>query len=68
MASVDSTGDPYIGLPFIPEVVNEHGYWIFNCPVLGPDGRCGDYENRPATCRSYEPGVDALCVLHHAMG
>lgn len=27
-----------------------------------PDGRCGDYENRPALCRSFEPQSEALCV------
>lgn len=33
------------------------------CPVLGADGLCTDYENRPETCRIYHPGVEALCVL-----
>lgn len=33
-----------------------------NCSLIGADGRCMDYENRPAVCRVFEPGTDALCV------
>lgn len=35
----------------------------FDCINLTPDGRCGDYENRPGLCRRYEPGQDALCAI-----
>jgi Fe-S-cluster containining protein len=31
------------------------------CPNLLPDGRCGDYENRPEVCRSFKP--DEICEL-----
>lgn len=34
----------------------------FSCPKLGDDGRCTIYENRPDTCRNYEPASDRLCV------
>lgn len=37
--------------------------WVFwSCKNLTPEGRCGDYENRPELCRTYEPGQDLLCV------
>jgi Fe-S-cluster containining protein len=67
------------GLPF--EVADTHGPWIadetserpgkeyvihrWRCPLLNPDGRCGDYENRPTLCRSFEPALDRLCVHYH---
>lgn len=41
------------------------------CPVLTPEGRCGDYENRPALCRDFPPqgpGGNNLCVLAHDEG
>jgi Fe-S-cluster containining protein len=61
------------GLPFIPleTYVSEHpdqvdGYvgirWT--CKNLTPEGRCGDYENRPNLCRIYEPGQDKLCAVY----
>ena len=34
----------------------------FGCPKLLPNGRCGDYENRPEICRIFEPASDQLCV------
>jgi len=34
----------------------------FSCPLLDENGRCGDYENRPETCRMFEPTSDNLCV------
>ncbi|MCK5607556.1 YkgJ family cysteine cluster protein [Candidatus Pacearchaeota archaeon] len=38
--------------------------WWFTCPVLGKDGRCGDYENRPRVCKSFVPGGgDELCLI-----
>lgn len=55
-------------LPFLPlyRVPAKHrgpydGGWRFWCPLLGRDGRCTDYENRPETCRDFEPLSDPLC-------
>lgn len=31
------------------------------CSRQLPDGRCGDYENRPQVCRDFK--ADAFCVL-----
>lgn len=31
----------------------DSGLLIFQCNVLGEDGRCGDHENRPDICREY---------------
>jgi Fe-S-cluster containining protein len=36
---------------------------LFSCDRIGPDGRCTRYDERPETCRVYEPGgKDGLCV------
>lgn len=40
----------------------EYAYFKFACRALMPDGRCGNYENRPELCRTYEPGSDPICV------
>ena len=32
-----------------------------DCTLLDENGRCSDYENRPAVCRNYEPASDQLC-------
>lgn len=53
----------HIGLPFLPEQREENGDWVLSCPHLTVEGRCGDYENRPRLCRTYEPGLDAPCVF-----
>lgn len=58
--------DPWMGhqgLPFLPESRDADGGWSLSCPRLTPEGRCGDYENRPRLCRTYEPGRDAPCAL-----
>lgn len=59
------------GLPFIPVRVLPRGYIeegavipVFDCPLLGADGRCSDYDQRPDLCRTFEPGSDGLCVEH----
>ena len=59
-------------LPFVPfkqlhttaDLASGRTYseWNFSCPLLTPEGRCADYENRPHACRAYEPRSDALCV------
>lgn len=41
---------------------NDYYTYEYMCPVLLPNGRCGDYENRPDLCRNYEPKSDKLCV------
>ena len=60
-------------LPFRPlelSAVNGAGekiaekIWWFTCPLLGKDGKCGDYENRPNTCKNFVPGNgDMLCLI-----
>lgn len=50
--------------PFVPLFRTDdgpEGSWLWWCPVLGKDGRCTDYANRPETCREYEPTRDPLC-------
>lgn len=38
--------------------------WWFTCPILGKDGKCGDYENRPDVCKCFVPGGgDYLCLI-----
>lgn len=44
------------------ETGRPYGTMTFSCVNLTPDGRCGDYENRPWLCRTFEPGSDRLCV------
>lgn len=36
----------------------------FNCELLGTDGRCTDYENRPRTCIDFKAGSDPLCAMY----
>jgi Fe-S-cluster containining protein len=52
------------GLPFRPLDQDEKGTWRYWCLNLLPNGRCGDYENRPGLCRLYVAGSDGLCVHH----
>lgn len=59
------------GLPFMPLLRRTAGIpnaewavWRFWCPILDlQTGRCGDYANRPALCRTYESGSDRLCSM-----
>ena len=66
-----------VGLPFEPlehgpifktadddpdDPAREFTVWSWRCPRLQPDGRCGDYENRPDLCRRFEPASNLLCV------
>jgi Fe-S-cluster containining protein len=53
-----------LGAPFMPLYADAQGRWRFWCPLLGRDGRCTDYEHRPAVCRGYVAGKDALCAMH----
>jgi Fe-S-cluster containining protein len=62
-----------MGMPqFHPERVNHHvlaegdraEYFSFrySCDWLGADGRCTNYDERPALCRSFAPKSDPLCI------
>lgn len=62
-------------LPFLPVVrgptlhCDEGDYYgieRWECPLLGDDGRCTDYDNRPQLCRDYVAGSDEICVEHVA--
>ncbi len=40
------------------------GKILFNCPFLRYEGKfssCTIYEDRPKTCRNFEPGASELC-------
>lgn len=50
--------------PFQFEFIDEFGRGRYSCPNLLPNGRCGDYENRPYICSAFEPAKDALCCHH----
>lgn len=56
------------GVPFfrVTEAVRSPGDEMVgvrcSCDLLGADGRCTDYENRPGVCRDYQPLSDPLCV------
>jgi Fe-S-cluster containining protein len=52
-----------IGLPFLPFHRLENGHWRWWCFNLTPAGRCGDYENRPALCHTFQPASDPLCAM-----
>jgi Fe-S-cluster containining protein len=58
----DGTSNLNIG-PLMPLWRRPDGRWLFWCPVLTWEGRCGDHAHRPGLCRSYEPMADGLCVL-----
>jgi Fe-S-cluster containining protein len=76
--TVDCNGRPMLGLPFVPAGYRTSGAGkgshptretpedirIFDCTLLGEDGRCTDYAHRPELCVRYEPGQDALCIMH----
>lgn len=53
-----------LGLPFMPLWRTRAHHWLYWCPLLGRDGRCTDYENRPDLCRTYQAGSDMLCAMH----
>lgn len=58
-----------LGFPFVPLYVSgdvpEFQSWRWACVNLLPNGRCGDYDNRPyGPCVIFEPGSDdPLCVM-----
>ena len=52
------------GFPFVAKRYSYHiDTWYFSCPVLGEDGLCTDYKNRPEICRNYKPKSDGLCCV-----
>ena len=53
-------GMPFLAIP--PEEGSEADAFRFVGPMLGRDGRCTIYDNRPDTCRRYEPASDGLCM------
>jgi len=55
----------HVGVPFMPLFRRESGRWSYWCPNLSREGRCLDYENRPVTCRIFEPASDPLCVHYN---
>ncbi len=58
----DCRHQPTIGVPFMPLYELKPGHWRYWCPLLGADGRCTDYENRPRLCADFTAGTDALCA------
>lgn len=61
---VPSSVEIYVSPPDSEEPGREYCTWVFQCPKLGADGRCTDYENRPELCRHLEPGASEPCVLY----
>lgn len=59
-----AVGDIFTAPPDADEPGREYCTWVYQCPVLGLDGRCLDYENRPALCRHLQPGESDPCVLY----
>jgi hypothetical protein len=57
-----------VGLPFVPvkkAFVGDDETWLWSCVDLLPNGRCGNYENRPyGPCVLYKPGEDRMCAIH----
>lgn len=56
-------------LPFRFLRLLDNGAAVFTCPLI-VDGRCSDYENRPALCRVFAVNGDRACAHHwdHAAG
>jgi Fe-S-cluster containining protein len=63
VVAAETDTDVMLGLPFMPLFKHRPGAWHFWCPLL-VKGRCSDYENRPALCRSFDAGSDTLCAMH----
>lgn len=64
-AAVDGRGLPFRAVSIRIHERHDEGDSVtpvFDCTLLGPDGRCTDYENRPSLCRTYQPGEDPLCA------
>jgi len=55
-----SSGKPFQEYKLLPGRVRV----MFSCDRLTKEGKCGDYENRPITCKDYEPGYDPLCAMY----
>jgi hypothetical protein len=62
-----SVGLPFVPMKRIPVNWGNRGEeaWLWSCVDLLPNGRCGNYENRPyGPCVLYKPGTDRLCAIH----
>jgi Fe-S-cluster containining protein len=53
-----------LGLPFKRFYRAPNGKWHYWCPNLGRDGKCRDYQNRPAACHTLTPGEGRPCCHH----
>lgn len=62
----DSDTHALLGLPFVPIEKSDSLGWLFACTLLDEQGRCSDYEHRPALCRAYVPRSDPLCIMHES--
>lgn len=63
----DGRDHPFVAVEPLEEDVEAGGRevrWVFRCPELRADGRCGIYDERPYPCREYQPGRDGMCALH----
>ena len=60
--SYDCNDNTTVSLPFYPLWNPEGKGWKLWCVNLTSEGRCGDYDHRPALCRDFEPGQNSLCV------
>lgn len=47
--------------PFEISYIHEDGRGRYECRNLLPNGRCGDYENRPFICSDFVEASDRLC-------
>lgn len=46
---------------FVVSGIDDQGLLQLTCTLLQDDGRCGDYEHRPAICRSFPTTSLVLC-------
>lgn len=53
-----------VKVPFKVLGVSSNGIWLFTCKVLGKDGLCTKYDQRPEVCRIFEPGNPACLVSY----
>jgi len=49
-------------VPFKPLMIDKKGNWLFWCPNLKINGKCGDYEYRPKLCKDYKEATGKMCI------